>query len=42
MTDAAIQLRAVIAVVIGALVIAFAAHVLARLNDILTTLESMK
>ena len=42
MTDAAAQLRAVLAVTIAAMVAAFAVHVTARLNDILTILEAMK
>ena len=42
MTDARAQLRAVLAVAITAISAAFAVHVTARLNDILTILEGMK
>lgn len=42
MTDAAAQLRAVLVVAITAIAAAFAVHVTARLNDILTILEAMK
>ena len=42
MTDTRAQLRAVLAVAIAAIAAAFAVHVTARLNDILTILEGMK
>lgn len=42
MTDARAQLRAVLAVAIAAMAVAFAVHVTARLNDILTILEGMQ
>lgn len=42
MTDAAAQLRAVVAVAIAAISAAFAVHVVARLNDIMTILEGMQ
>ncbi len=42
MSDHATPLRAVLAVTIAAMVAAFAVHVTARLDDILTILEGMK
>ena len=42
MTDAAAQLRAVLAVAIAAMAAAFAVHVIARLSEIVAILEGMQ